>query len=414
MRGYFSFAALPGAIPALDGLRAIAILLVLFRHGVRPFYVAGEPAIGFLGWDAMTPMVNGWAGVDLFFVLSGFLVSYHILKRWSAEFRFSELREYLVKRILRIVPAYYAWLFVIVAGLLPFYQVSPTVVREQLAIHLLFLQDYFPSRIVVAFWSLGVEEKFYLAIPLLIVPVSRISDPRARARLIALLTLFPLAFRVATYKHHAGFVNYEDCFWTMRSPFHLALDSLLVGSLCAFLVRDRKCFAWLNGANTPRWLVTAGGTVLVALLGFVPLLNHINYFTATALFSVLAWSFGAVLLGLVLEPRLGTGFLSSRFCLIVSRLSYTLYLTHMCFIGAALSLAQWLPAFGNLSRGGQFLAYFPIFVALSALAALALHFAVEKPFLLLKDGYGKLGVAARKGESGRGRVAMETHGGGSR
>ena len=105
---YFRFEPIPGAIAPLDGLRAIAILLVLFRHGVRPFYVPGEPAIGFLGWDAMTPMINGWAGVDLFFVLSGFLVSYHILKRWSAEFRVSELRDYLVKRILRIVPAYWA------------------------------------------------------------------------------------------------------------------------------------------------------------------------------------------------------------------------------------------------------------------------------------------------------------------
>jgi peptidoglycan/LPS O-acetylase OafA/YrhL len=384
---YFRFEPIPGAIAPLDGLRAIAILLVLFRHGVRPFYVPGEPAIGFLGWDAMTPMINGWAGVDLFFVLSGFLVSYHILKRWSAEFRVSELRDYLVKRILRIVPAYYGWLFFIAAGLLPCYQVSPSVVRSQLAMHLLFLQDYYPSQIVVAFWSLGVEEKFYLSIPLLVVPIARIKSPHARASLIALLTLVPLALRIITYRASAPFAGYEDCFWTMRSPFHLALDSLLVGSLCAFLVRDRRHFAWLNAPRTPRRMLAVGTTTLVALLGFVPLLNNINFFNSTFLFSLLAWAFGAVLLAFVLEPSLGAGPLSSRAAMLVSKLSYTLYLTHMCFITASLSLAQAIPYFETLPRGIQFLIYFPLFAAISTAAALLLHFTVEKPFLLLKDNY---------------------------
>lgn len=386
-RNYFRFDPIPGSIASLDGLRAIAILLVLFRHGVRPFYVTGEPAIGLLGWDAMTPMVNGWAGVDLFFVLSGFLVSFHILKRWSAEFRFGDLRDYLVKRILRIVPAYYGWLFLIAAGLLPFYQISPSVVRSQLAMHLLFLQDYYPSRIVVAFWSLGVEEKFYLSIPLLVVPIARIKSPHARARWIALLTLVPLALRIATYQAQAPFAGYEDCFWTMRSPFHLALDSLLVGTLCAFLVRDRRHFPWLNAPRAPRRLLLAGSAVLIALLGFVPLLNEINVFNSTVLFSLLAWGFGAVLLALVLEPSLGAGPLSSRAALIVSKLSYTLYLVHMCFIGASLSLVRAIPGYDALPRGVQFLIYFPVFAAISTLAALALHFAVEKPFLILKDNY---------------------------
>lgn len=386
-RHYFRFESTPGSIAALDGLRGIAILLVLLRHGVRPFYDPHEAACGLLGWDLMTPMVNGWAGVDLFFVLSGFLVSHHILKRWSAEFRFSELREYLVKRILRIVPAYYAWLFVIVLGALPFYQVPAAVVHEQLGVHLLFLQDYVPSKIVVAFWSLGVEEKFYLSIPLLIVPVARMKSPVQRARLIALLTLVPLGLRAITYVRHGEFAGYQDCFWTMRSPFHLALDSLLVGSLCAFLARDRSSFPWLNQPATPRRLLRGGGALLVALLAFVPLLNQFNWFTCTALFSVLAWGFGAVLLGLVLDPSLGGPVLNSRLMLVLSKLSYSLYLVHMCFIGAALALVRAVPGFDGFPRALQFFFYFPVFVAISAVAALTLHFAVEKPFLIVKDNY---------------------------
>ncbi|MDZ4779279.1 MAG: acyltransferase [Planctomycetia bacterium] len=387
-RQYFSFEAVPGSIAALDGLRGIAILLVLFRHGVRPFYDSREAAIGGFGWDLMTPMVNGWAGVDLFFVLSGFLVSHHILKRWSAEFRFGELRDYLVKRILRIVPAYYAWLFVVAGGLLPFYRVPASVVREQLWVHLLFLQDYVPSRIVVAFWSLGVEEKFYLSIPLLIVPVARMKSPARRAALIALMTLVPLGLRALTYARHGAFEGYEDCFWTMRSPFHLALDSLLVGSLCAFLVRDRQAFGWLNRPETPRRLLLAGTALVAALIGFKPLLNEINGFSSTLLFSLLAWGFGAVLLGLVLEPKRERPLLGSRAMLVLSKLSYSLYLVHMCFIGVTLSAVRTLPGFDNLPRGLQFLIYFPVFAVVSMLAAMALHFAVEKPFLVIKDSYG--------------------------
>jgi len=384
-RDYFRFDPISGSIPALDGLRAIAILLVLFRHAVRPFYDPHQSAIGLFGWDAMTPLVNGWCGVDLFFVLSGFLVSHHILKRWSAEFRFRDLRDYLVKRILRIVPAYYAWLFIVAAGLLPFYRVPAEVVREQLGMHLLFLQDYVPSRIVVAFWSLGVEEKFYLSIPLLIVPVARMRSPKRRAQLIALLTLIPLVLRGVTYARHESFAGYEDCFWTMRSPFHLALDSLLVGSLCAFLVRDRQAFTWLNRPQTPRRLVAAGTVLIVALVGFRPLLESINWFNSTLLFSLLAWGFGAILLGLALEPARERPVLGSQPMFVLSKLSYTLYLVHMCFIGVALQALRVVPGYDDCPRGVQFLIYFPVFAGISTLAALMLHFAVEKPFLILKD-----------------------------
>ncbi len=109
-------------------------------------------------WDAIIIFLNGWAGVDLFFVLSGFLIAYLLLRRWASDQTSwsQRLRRYLSKRVLRIFPAYYATLLVVAFGLLPFYPVSEQQWGWRLTYHLLYLQDYFPPNFVVAFWSLGV------------------------------------------------------------------------------------------------------------------------------------------------------------------------------------------------------------------------------------------------------------------
>ena len=87
---YFAIERGPGAIKGLDGLRGIAILLVLGRHAIRPFYSPADPVLPLGSWDAAIPFINGWIGVDLFFVLSGFLISHHVIRRWSDGFRWAD------------------------------------------------------------------------------------------------------------------------------------------------------------------------------------------------------------------------------------------------------------------------------------------------------------------------------------
>ena len=145
----------------LDGLRALAILLVLGRHSLRPFISedAYQPVVT-VGPIDLTPLVlNGWIGVDLFFVLSGFLIG---RQAWRGD----SLRRFWFKRVTRILPAYWACLAVVAIGL-TVAGAWPKSGADFLA-HVVMLQDYTGSVFVPAFWSLGAEEKFYLLAPLLV------------------------------------------------------------------------------------------------------------------------------------------------------------------------------------------------------------------------------------------------------
>ena len=93
--------------PELDGLRALAILLVIARHSLRPF-IANDtytPLLTVGSLDLTPSLLNGWIGVDLFFVLSGFLIG---RQAWRCD----SLARFWFKRVTRILPAYWACLAV--------------------------------------------------------------------------------------------------------------------------------------------------------------------------------------------------------------------------------------------------------------------------------------------------------------
>ena len=203
-RGYFSIATTPGPIPELDGLRGIAILLVLLRHAARPVMEENGSIMPFGDWDIAVPLLNGCPPPHLpFFVFSGFLITHHLLQRSPTKFNIGFLLRYWLRRVLRTFPAYYATLIVLVTGLLPFYRPTVENVATALLQHVLFLQDYFGSVWNPAFWSLGVEEKFYLLCPFALLWLSRF--PRARQMaILAALALLPLLLRALTLASQAG------------------------------------------------------------------------------------------------------------------------------------------------------------------------------------------------------------------
>jgi len=381
VRGYLAFTRGGDAIAELDGLRAFAILLVLARHGIRPFWQEAAPLFPIAGWDAAVPLLNGWIGVDLFFVLSGFLIAHHILRRWGNGFGNTGVRDYLIKRALRIVPAYYAVLFIAAWGWIPAYAPGSEALGLRIAYHMLFFQDYLPANIVVPFWSLGVEEKFYLLAPLLLVLLLKLRRPAWQYAAIASLAFVPLGLRSLTYLTHPEITTYAEFFPVFRSPFHVSFDGLAVGTLCALLYRDRARLTGLAG----NWLFWGGLVPVAGLLAVAPLLDDgVGFFAKSGLQTVLSVGMGGLVLGAALGGGPG-GFLRQWWLLVLARISFSLYLIHLTLLPGIRQALNAAIGLDTLAPAVQALIFLPVFALASVVAALVLHYLVEKPFLLLKD-----------------------------
>jgi peptidoglycan/LPS O-acetylase OafA/YrhL len=376
---YLAFRRLPGQLPVLDGLRGIAVILVLLRHASNPLWDRSAPLVPILGIDAGVFMVNGWIGVDLFFVLSGFLISHHIIKLNERHGGQWPWKRYLAKRALRIIPAYYAVLFLTVLGAFPFFEISDHHLGFRIGYHLLFLQDYLPANIVVAFWSMGVEEKFYLVAPFLVLAGATRSTLRERITIPLAILVGGVALRVLAMQERPEIVDYEAFFRVFRSPFHLALDPILIGVILAFIYRGRDEWPRLTARASAGLVFWAGAVGFVLLTTGGELMAEISWWDKTLQPIAIAAVFGALTFGLLFGGGPSGGF-DSALLLFFARISYCLYLVHLPLI----PLARKLAGQGD-GADPDFALFFAIFSALSILAALLLHYAIEKPFLVLKD-----------------------------
>jgi peptidoglycan/LPS O-acetylase OafA/YrhL len=382
--GYFSLATRPGAIPELDGLRGIAILLVLLRHSAKPIFDEHGSLLQLGPWDLATPLLNGWMGVDLFFVLSGFLITYHLLQHWPERMTSAFLLRYASRRVLRTFPAYYAMVFLIAAGLLPFYRPDVADLGGAVMRHLLFLQDYYGSEFMAAFWSLGVEEKFYLFCPAVLWWVLRYPSNRQLKTLLALAAL-PLLLRALTLaSQDLDGAGYAAFFWTLRAPFHLALDGLWLGACCAILARARPSVLTNNAASRSRLLAFGCGLILL-LIGSVAWFDAGYIRASVVVLLLVAVGFASIVLAVSTGPTPLSGLLSCRPLRFFAVTSYSIYLTHLAVVPIAESWLASLPLYRGGSALTQWLLLAPLFIVLSVAAGLLLHWLVEKPFLLLKE-----------------------------
>jgi peptidoglycan/LPS O-acetylase OafA/YrhL len=209
-----------GRIRALDGVRGLAILAVLLFHfgynaqSVAP--VRGLRAALFAAFDF------GWLGVDLFFVLSGFLISRILLRSKDEPHYF---RSFYMRRALRIFPAYYAVL-IIAFVVLPL--AGHPMLPAWATTHQAWIWLYGTNIPVDAqwidlghLWTLAVEEHFYLFWPFVVYAL-----PVPRLRLACLLTI-PVALTVRVLGLHTPLAHYSDHFTLGR------IDSLAIGALLA-------------------------------------------------------------------------------------------------------------------------------------------------------------------------------------
>ena len=265
--------------------------------------------------------------------------------------------------------------FIVVAGLIPGYRVAQDVLGVRIGYHLLFLQDYFPSDFVVAFWSLGVEEKFYMLAPLLLLGLGRLRHPRHMVGLLGALIGCGILLRAWTAYLNPSVVDYMSFFPVFRSPFHLTTDGLLFGVLCAVVLRHKVSFRSLEHGRRPDMLFWAGTLVLAWLLCAEPLMATITLVDKIVQPTVIAGAFAAMQLGLILGggPR---GFFDLFSLFFLARISYSLYMIHLPLLPLSMAIA---------GADAPFIEFCLLFVVISVLAAVVIHYAVEKPFLILKD-----------------------------
>jgi peptidoglycan/LPS O-acetylase OafA/YrhL len=329
-------------IPELDGLRGVAIGMVVIYHAFL-FHVV--PQHGSLLAYALTPVRIGWSGVDLFFVLSGFLIGGILLDARDAPNYFST---FYIRRFFRIVPVYYATLAILFAlslvarshpgtpadwgmdGILTLY-VFPLFVHN---IWMAVCNTMGPGMLPV-FWSLGVEEQFYLTLPLLV----RFCTRRRLATLAIEAILLAPILRLLLY----SFWPNHPLAWFVLMPCRA--DSLCFGVLAAIALRNVAWKAWLT---SHRRLLRA---LLVFFAAGLPFVTQTDML-ANGLFMVslmLSWLAAFYVLVLVYAMTFSNSLLAR--CLRwpwlrwLGTIAYGMYLLHIMvlsivvdFLGAALHL----------------------------------------------------------------------------
>lgn len=363
----------------LDGLRALAILLVMARHSLRPFIApdAYAPVLTIGSVDLTPALLNGWIGVDLFFVLSGFLIGRQAWRR-------DGLARFWFKRVTRILPAYWTCLAILAivitaAGRWP-------GSRSDFFAHIVMLQDYTGSVFVPAFWSLGAEEKFYLLAPLFVLLVARCRSPRSQACVLAVMWLVPILLRTTAAAQIGQTVSYVDYFNRYRSPFHLTCESLVLGFTIAWLSLNAGNLPLLQRRRTRELLFWSGTAAVMWWLVPSEILGRIDWPTIVVAPAVIGLGFGAMVLAVVSGSGSFSRWLGWRGWRPVATGSYTLYLTHMMAIPVAQVLADSL-SWGGTSLTSRWLAFLPWYLGVSVFAAFALHRLVERPVLNWRDRY---------------------------
>lgn len=358
---------LKGHIPSLDGLRGLAILLVLVSHGIYPSI---EPD------DWRVWLKHGHTGVLIFFVLSGFLIT-HLIRREIERTGSLDLRAFYIRRLLRIFPAFYTYLAAI--GSLMFLGIVAHNLSDLATAgsytwnYRWFTREWNPNAFADAYdertwflghtWSLAIEEQFYLLWPLAVV---LFSVKRAKWLAITAVLLEPILrvsthFLVPSLRGHMG----------PMLPW--AIDPLMFGAAGAL---------WWGNLEFERLTSRIKGLLIpwsaaVFLFFLSPLAAKWlgNPYTWTVQPTLESTAILMLLIWLVRYPNSTLGkIFNCRAAVWMGTLSYSLYLWQQLFLTPL-----------NNTWSGRF----PInFLCCFAVAAFS-YFVIERPFLRIKRRFEK-------------------------
>jgi peptidoglycan/LPS O-acetylase OafA/YrhL len=353
--------------PALDGLRGIAILLVLLYHN-----------FGFI-----EHFFFGWLGVDLFFVLSGFLITDIILKTKGRE---NFLKNFYIRRALRIVPLFYfsLILFLFVLPALAFTKIDFTFYTNHQVWFWLYLQNFLlinPESSVSTtalhhFWSLAVEEQFYLVWPWLILAMPRKKNLTA---IMIFLLAGLLIFRTIIWITQIKQFNYFGFYTFTR------YDGLLIGSLSAVLFNGSGNF--IRKFSPFIILFIAGLNFLFFFINkqnsfSFPYLAVIGYTTFAFLFALLVYETAKN------EKTWLNFFLANRILTFFGRYSYGIYVWHWpVYLILSKNYGSLLPDEYSLGPvTNRVVAAFTYSAVAVFISFVSFHL-LEKPFLKMKKSF---------------------------
>jgi peptidoglycan/LPS O-acetylase OafA/YrhL len=321
--------------PALDGLRAVSILLVVTAHSTDPLF----------------DRLHGAVGVTVFFVISGYLIT-TLLLREEERRGHARIKAFYIRRAFRILPLYYLTLvgYIVLVGILHLQAGAPSLWHE-LPWYVGYQNDLVPhgGGVFNQSWSLAVEEKYYLLWPLtFVIPLLR------KHRLVVAGSLAVLT-AVASLWHSTDY-------FAIYTP-------ILLGCVVAIALDNPRLYELARKlANTPVALLLIAGLIAWDVLRENGSAVHIVFSVLVALL------FPAVLIG----PRWLGALLSNRVMVYIGTRSYAVYLIHRIAKG----IIDRFVAPGSTSVGHE-LVHFVLIVVLSLIGAEILYRVVEQPMIRL-------------------------------
>jgi peptidoglycan/LPS O-acetylase OafA/YrhL len=369
-----------GRVPELDGIRGLAIFgVMLFHFGA---YTSVHPSradsviLGILGF--------GWAGVDLFFVLSGYLITGILLDSRGASNYFSS---FYMRRVLRILPLYYASVLVFFCAiplLAPYLHfAAPEISSTEQVWYWLHISNlrtaFYPLLYprVTHFWSLAIEEQFYLVWPVIVLFCSR------RKILVVSASLVLLCFGLRNLEVFQRIGAHYPNFLYRLTPFRI--DSLAFGACGAIAMRDTVMRAFLRRWGTTLfWAGFASCALVVAVAqttsAFSQPMTRFGY-------SSLGVTFGAAIV--YTATRAGCRgpihrILRSRVLTTWGKYSYGMYIFHAPI---ALWVVKYLPHKTNPLAAAVVVV---VGIGLTQLVALCSWYCLELRFLKLKNRFRSL------------------------
>lgn len=336
-------------LPALDGLRAVAVFTVVALHANFPLRIPGD------------------LGVSAFFVLSGFLITRLLISERERTGDVS-IRRFYLRRTMRIFPAYYAFLLLSYAiDAHAGQRWSPTLLANTLTYTVNYFNafNHHPTTSVAHAWSLAVEEQFYLLWPLAFV----ILAARGRRALVAGVSLAALA--AVAWRSWLILGAHVDASYVYNA-FDTRLDNLAIGCLLALAVDYERVVAAATMVAKRSWFPIVVLVLLLTSRLALPDAYHYSIgFTVDALLV-------AVLIAQLLQLYRTClwGWLEWPAVRYLGTISYPIYLYH-----------QWGASVGRRIAGDGRLVEFAVGVLATILLATGSYYVIERPFLKLKARY---------------------------